>query len=148
MPPETLYDDPLERELFLMAVAAGTPPDLAGIEVSWTPRRTRLNLADPDFAEMVRMAQDRSLDSIELALYKLATEGKNLGAMQMILYNKRPVEWKDVRRIEVNQHTTISIGAVAATIEAAKALMREVGPAALQPGGALDIIDAESTEET
>lgn len=149
MSEEKLFDDIVERELFIDLVAKGTPPDLAGIEVGWTPRRTKLNMADPDFRELIRMAQDRSLDSVELALFELATKGKNLGAMQMVLYNKRPEQWRDVRRIEVNNTHELSPTGIAAAVAAAKQLMLDVGPQALQPGGGLDprAIEATSTEE-
>lgn len=143
---DALFDDIVERDLFLELIADGVPPMLAGCEVSWTPRQTERNLRDPVFAEMVEAAMDRSIDSIELAMHRLAKKG-NLGAMQMILYNRRPDRWKDLRRIEVKTETNVTITEIQAARYTAIELLRSHGVAALQPGGALDVIDVESSED-
>lgn len=141
------YHDIVERELFLELVADGTPLELAGYEVQWTPRQIKRNLADPMFMEMVNAAADRAVDSIELAMFRLARKG-NLGAQQMILYNRRPDRWKDLRRIEVKTETMITRVEIMATKEALIESLRELGTAALQPGGNLDgVIDVESSED-
>lgn len=148
-------DTVLQRELFLLSVADGVPDDNAGYEVGWTPARLRRELADPDFREMVTAAKDRAIGTVEKALFDLATKGKNLGAMQMVLYNLRADKWKDVRRIEVKNEHTVNGQIVVSTREAIMGHLKELGPAGLQPTyGELppaldedDIIDAEVIDE-
>jgi len=142
-----MFDDIVERELFLELIADGIPVNLAGFQVAWTPKQVKANLADPDFAEMVAAAEDRMIDSIEKALVDLA-RNKNLGAIQMVLYNKRPTLWKDVRRIEVKSEHTVNIGEISAAKAAVMQLLREHGTHALQPGGGLDVIDAEIIDDS
>lgn len=141
-----LFDDIVERELFIELVADGIPPPLAGYQVGWTPKRTKMNLADKDFAEIVAAARDRMVDSIEKSLIDLA-KSKNLGAIQMVLYNLRGDVWKDVRRIEVKTEHTVNIGEIGAAKQVIMEMLREHGTKALQPGGGLDIIDAEIVDE-
>jgi len=125
-------------DAFLDAVANGVPPILAGVEVGWTPAKTKQKLKDKDFAELVSIHLDMSIDSVERALHKAAIGG-NLGAMQMILYNRRPEAWRDVKRIEVKTETRLEVAVVTATAkELALALMREAGAGSAQPGGVLD----------
>lgn len=142
---EPPFHDIVERELFLELIADGTPSNLAGYEVGWTPRQIRKNLADPMFKEMIDSATDRMIDSVEKAMVLLAKKG-NLGAQQMVLYNLRPDKWKDLRRIEVKTEVHISTSELNAAKETAIALLRSHGAMALQPGGALDVIDADSEE--
>ena len=138
------YDDIVERELFLICLADGIPEDLAGYEVNWTPAKVRRVLAEPDFAEMVDAAKSRADGTIEAALHKLGRNG-NLGAIQMWLYNRNPERWKDVRRIEVKNELNVNLSLVASTKQAVLEMLREVGPAALQPSYDDDdgIIDIE-----
>lgn len=137
----------MERcERFLDSVAHGVPALLAGIEVGWTPKQTRVRLQDPDFAEMVRLYSDLSVDSVERALFKLANSG-HLGAIQMVLYNRRAEQWRDVRRIEVRSEATVNVNVIAAAKDAALDALRSGGVLELQSGGTLDgIIDVESSE--
>jgi len=132
-----VYDLISEKERFLEAVSLGTPPVLAGIEVGWPPGRTKRELADKEFASLVLEARGLMLDSLEVKLYQMALNG-NMTAMQMMLYNKRPEDWKDIKRIEVKTETTINVTEVAAAKQALVELIRSGGTKALQPGGALD----------
>lgn len=148
MSDDRLYHDIVERELFLIAVADGIPEENAGYEVGWTPTQTRRNLQDTEFAEMVDAARRRADGTIEAALFRLAKNG-NLGAMQMWLYNRTPERWKDVKRIEVKNETTINVGVIASTKQAVLELLAETGPAALQPVYQRDdIIDAEIVSDS
>ncbi len=140
------FDDIVERDLFVELVADGTPEMLAGMEVGWTPRQTRLNLADPMFFEIVEAAKEMADGTIEHSLFVLAKKG-NLGAIQMWLYNRQSGKWKDVKRIEVQSEHHHSVSLVSATKTALAELIREAGPAALQAGGPLDIIDAEVVDD-
>ena len=141
-----MFDDIVERELFVELVADGVPPQLAGFQVGWTPRQVKRNLADPDFAEIVAFAKERMVDSIEQSLVQLA-KAKNLGAIQMVLYNLRGDQWKDVRRIEIKSEHTVNIGEIGTAKEVVLALLREQGTRALQPGNGLDVIEAEVVDD-
>ncbi len=146
MSTDALFDDIVERDLFLELVASGTPPMLAGHECGWTPRRTARNMADPEFAELIAYALDRRIDGVEKALFAQAMKG-NMAAVQMVLLNLRPEVFRDVKRIEIKSEHQVSGTIVHSTVQAAKQLMAELGPAALQIGGALDqAIEARSRE--
>lgn len=128
---------------FLEAIADGVPPVLAGIEVGWSPAETKRRLKDHEFSELVRVHLDMSIDSVERALHRLAVSG-HLGAMQMILYNRRPQDWKDVRRIEVKTQSSVQVAVVTATAkQIALELLKQGGAAAVQPGGVLDVSSLE-----
>lgn len=131
-----------QRERFLELVLLGTPPRLAGHEVKWTPRQLKIELSDPEFAEMVDACKEMRDDGIEAVLYELAHR-RNLGAIQMILFNRRAADWKDVKRIEVSSEHTINIGDVRSVKQAVQELIREGGVAALQPGGVIDVDSEE-----
>lgn len=132
MSDDVLFNDIVERDLFVELVADGVPEVNAGFEVGWTPAQTKRNLGDPMFREIVEAAKDRADGTIESALYRLARAG-NLGAIQMWLYNRSPDRWKDVKRIEVKNDTTINLGIVASTKQAVMEMLRENGAASLQP---------------
>src|SRR5450432_58973 len=97
------------RELFVILVADGIAEVNAAYEVGWTPRQLRTNLKDPSFVEMVQAARDRADGTIEGALFKVAAAG-NFGAMQWWLLNRKPDTWKDTKRIEIRNDTTVTIG--------------------------------------
>jgi len=153
MADDQLFDDIVERELFIELVADGCTEINAGLEVGWTPARTRRNLADPDFAALVDAARDRADGTIERALFHLA-KGRNLGAIQMWLYNRSPERWRDVKRLEVKNETNVNVALVAATKEAILATLRDHGPAALQQNPQAltiglddDVIEGEIVDE-
>lgn len=129
---DELFNDIVERDLFIELVADGIPELNAGFEVGWTPAQTKRNLGDPVFREIVEAAKERADGTIEAALFRLARAG-NLGAMQMWLYNRSPERWKDVKRIEVKNDTTINLGIVASTKQAVIEMLNEKGAASLQP---------------
>jgi hypothetical protein len=133
-------------ETFLEYVRAGVQPLSAGLAVGWTPAKTRQMLKDNEFNQLVQDAFEQADESVEQALYRAAIGG-NVSAMQMWLYNRRPERWRDTKRIEVKSETTINLGVVQSVKQAAAELLREHGTAALQPGGALDLIDAEVVED-
>jgi hypothetical protein len=147
---DELFDDLVERDLFVELVADGCNEISAGFEVGWTPARTARNLADPAFREIVETAKLRADGSIERALFKLA-KGGNLGAMQMWLYNRQPERWKDVKRIEVKQDTTFLVSLVESTKRAVMEMLGEHGPGALQPSfaGAIEAkaLDIDLSEQ-
>ena len=136
-----------DREQFLTAVALGTPHLLAGIEVGWLPAKTKQMLRDPEFAALVRMAEEMADEGIERALYAKAATG-NMTAIQLWLYNRRPEKWKDVKRIEMKIDGELSVANVRENAATVLELLRAGADiAALQPGGALDrLLDGDIQE--
>lgn len=145
---EQVFAEIAEREEFLTLVASGVPSRLAAYKVRWTPKQLKQMLADPDFAELIDDATERSLDGIEATLHRKAEEG-NMAAIQMVLFNRRPRSWRDVRKIEITQRTDVTVVQVEATKQAAIALLRERGAGVMQAltEGVDDVIDAELIEE-
>ena len=47
----------------------------AATKVRWTPKQLKRMLADPEFAELIDDATERSLDGIEATLHRKAEEG-------------------------------------------------------------------------
>lgn len=140
---DTQLRDMEECTRFLELVRIGVGPLNAGLEVGWSPAKTRRMMKQPEFADLVADANDQLDENIQAALARAAQNG-NMTAIQMWLYNRKPDEWRDVKRIEVHNQTEISIGVVASVKQAAAELLREHGPKALQPGG---FIDAEVVDE-
>lgn len=133
---------------FLELVADGTGPLNAGLEVGWSPSKTRRLMRDREFAEMVEIAEDQTIESVEKDLVNAAHRG-NVRAIQFYLLNRAPERWKDVRHLEVKQTGQLEIGVIHGVKNAALELLQEKGIEALQPGGALDadVIDAEVVED-
>jgi hypothetical protein len=135
------------RENFLDAVASGTDPDLAGIEVGWTPRKTRQVMADKDFAELVSLAQNALDLRISRVVAKKALGGHEW-AVKLWLFNRRPDLFKDVRHIEVKHGVEVPAHVIAATRDAVRdGVLAAIGAGRLQelqpPADVEDIMDAE-----
>jgi hypothetical protein len=54
---------------------------------------------DAAFADAVTQAELDACEPVEDALFKAATEDRNVTAIQVWLYNRRPDRWKDMRQI-------------------------------------------------
>jgi len=138
-----VFDDIIQRELFFERIACGIHPVNAGIEAGWSPAQTKKKMAEPEFKELCEAALQRADASIEEALYAIASRG-NLGAIQMWLYNRQPDRWRDVKRIEVRNDVTVSLGVVESVKRGAIELLREQGVGAMQAIG--PVVEAEASE--
>lgn len=132
----------MERYEFLEHIANGQQPLHAAFAVGWTPATLRKEMNDQNFADLVADATHLVDETVVGALLRQAKAG-NMTAIQFWLLNRQPTKWRDVKRVEVQQTTSMEIGVVHSITEAARRLLEEHGPQALQPGGALDIMDAE-----
>ena len=144
-------NEQLRRSAFLTAIASGTPPLHAAIEVDWSPAQMRAALADKDFAQAVADATDRRDEIIERKLFRLAKKG-NMPAIQFWLLNRRPERWADVKRIEKHSTHQVSVAVIDATRESVLATLKEAlqsggGIAELQPGGIIDVEVVEDGSE-
>jgi len=132
------------RENFLDAVASGTDPDLAGIEVGWTPYKTKQVMSDKGFAELVALAQNAMDLRVSRVVASKALAGHEW-AVKLWMFNKRPDLFKDVRHIEVKHAMEVPAHVVAATRDAVRdGVLAAIGAGRLgeiQPPA--DIIDAE-----
>lgn len=128
---------------FLEDLRVGVGPLNAAIAVGWSPAKLERMMKDPSFAELVNMAQEQLLESIEETLHKMA-QGGHFKALQMVLLNKRPTVWRDIKHIQIEQTTSLDVGVVVSVKQAAIELLRERGVAALQPA----VLDVESSERT
>ena len=138
------FDELMGRELFVELVAGGVAPINAGIQVGWTPRQLKRELADRDFKELVDAASERLIGSVEETLVAVAKRG-NVAAITLFLFNRAPDRWRDVKRIEIKNDLTVSLGMVASVKQGALELLRENGVEAIQSLGQ-PIIDAEIVE--
>lgn len=139
------FDEMVTKEQFLELVALGAHPVNAGVAVGWSPYKTKQVLKDPEFVELLAGARDRADATIEEALYVKAAQG-NIAAIQMWLFNRRPEEWRDVKRIEIKSDHQVSIGVVQSVKQGVLELLREQGVGAMQALGAGEIIDIEEIE--
>lgn len=143
------FDEMMARETFVELVAGGISPINAGIEVGWTPRQMRAKMKDNDFRELVEDAQQRLLGTVEETLVAVAKRG-NVAAITLFLFNRAPDRWRDVKRIEIKNDLTISMGMVASVKQGALELLREQGVEAMQainaPVEEDDVIEAEIVE--
>lgn len=140
-----VFDDMARRTEFLSLVGEGTPEMNAGIEVGWTPHQTRRNCQDPAFRELIEFAKEQADGNVEHVLHTLALE-KNLGAIQMWLFNRQPGRWKDVKRIEVRNEHTVQIAIVNSVKQGALELLDEVGVEQLQ-GLATTAIETTASDD-
>lgn len=138
---------------FLELLQAGRGELNAGIAVGWTPYRTRQLMQDPEFAMLVRFAEDRQLEDAEWELAKLVKKG-HFPAIQMTLYCKGADRgWRPPQqRVAVNHGGQVQVERVHAVRQAAAKILAEHGVEALAAGGPLgmavddEIVDAEVVE--
>lgn len=129
----------IQREQFLDARAKGTPAMLAAYEIGWTPRQLKREMSDPAFAELVDCATERRDDAVEAKLYEKAAEG-NMIAIQIVLFNRRARDFKDVKRIEINHSGGVQMDVVHSVRDGLLEALRGGMPIGeLQSGGVLDV---------
>lgn len=138
------FGNMIGRELFIELVASGVSLQNAALQAGWTPRQLKRELADKDFLELVDAAEERLIGSVEETLVAVARRG-NVAAISMFLLNRAPDRWRDIKRIEIKNDVSVSLGMVASVKQGALELLREQGVAALQQIEA-PIIDAEVVE--
>ena len=125
---------------FLELIADGVGPISAGIEVGWSPAKTKRMMKDTEFAELVSFAQDQTIESVEKAMVDQAKKG-NVRAGQFFLLNRAPDRWRDVKHIQVDQNTQLDVGVIVGVKEGVLEALRAGGIKSLQP--ARDVIEAD-----
>jgi hypothetical protein len=136
-----------ELDSFLEALRNGVGPLNAAVAQGWSPAKLRRIQKDPEIAELIMMARERRLEGYEETLHSMANAG-HFKALQMVLFNERSERWKDVRHIQMTANTQLDVGVVVSVKQSVAELIRENGVAALQAGGALDVLEVESHDVT
>lgn len=137
-PDNGLSMDELEdRTLFVEKIRKGVGPYNAGLALGWTPYKINQLLRDPEFAEILQVCEDSKDETVEYALFRQAGAG-NTKAMEMWLHARRPDKWVATKKLAIESNEKVEISVVHSIRDAARALLQDVGPAALQQGGALD----------
>lgn len=129
-----------ETDKFFRALATGAGQLHSALGVGWSPAKLRRKLKDPEFAELVGLADALMDEGVEQTLLQRAKAG-NVTAIKMWLYNRQPGRWRDVRHIQVDGNTTLSVDVVVGVKQAALELIRERGVREMQP--APQAIEAE-----
>lgn len=135
-----------QHQQFFDLLRTGVRPIHAAVEVGWSPAKLKQLMKDREFMELMDMAEEMLDETVEESLLQSALKG-NFRAQQMWLLNRQRAKWRDVRHIEVNSTERLEVGVVLGVKQAAAELLRSEGVAALQPGGELDIVDAEVVDD-
>jgi hypothetical protein len=98
-PPKSYKFDAHKRAAFLDKLRAGLRRGAAA-EAVGVHRSTVCDAMrdDPGFAAAVSEAELDACEPVEDALFKAATLDRNVTAIQVYLYNRRPDRWKDMRQ--------------------------------------------------
>jgi hypothetical protein len=93
---------------------------------------------DPDFAAAVSEAELDACELVEDALFKAATQDRNVTAIQVWLYNRRPARWKDMRQASKTDTLETLLAQLPADLgrEIRQAIGRDLSAGATAPGGA------------
>lgn len=146
---DEIFDGIAEHEQFFQYIRDGAGKLNAALAVGWTPRQLNALLRDREFRELYDLALEESIESLEEVAYKLAKAG-NTECLKLYLFCKAADRgWRPpTQRVAVDKNVKHEITVVASTVEAAKALLSQAEPAALQPGSPLDaIVDAEVVDD-
>lgn len=137
------YAELAKRQAFIDAVATGTDPTLAGIEMGWSLRKTKQVIGE--MGELIDLAQNVLDLRVSAVIADRALNGHEW-AVKLWMFNRRPDLFKDVRHITHTHTDALQPHVIAATIDAVKEVTRE----ALQGGRLRElqpaVIDAEVIE--
>lgn len=146
VPPDTIAALELaEKKMFLDNLMMGMGPVPAGLMIGWSPQHIDHMIRDPDMGQIIDTIESYKDQTVEEALYKNARTG-NVTAQQVWLYNRVPSKWRDTKRVIVESEKRISIEVIHSTRQVALELLESHGVHALQPGGALGVIEANATD--
>lgn len=130
--------------MFLEALSCGRGQLKSALSVGWSPHKLRTLMKNPEFIELMDEARVMSIETIEERVYDLADRG-NLAAATLVLYCQAADRgWRPpAQRVAVSTQSTVKIELVEGAKAAVMEQLRAGDIKALQPGGALDIEDAE-----
>lgn len=137
-------------ERFLEYIRGGVQPLNAAFAVDWTPSELKRRMRDSGFMQLVEVAKERRIETIEERVFQLAMrKNPSRWAVELALFCQASDRgWRPpAQRIDVSRTSKVEVSLVQSVTEAARQLMMTADPAALQPGGVLDVIDAEVVED-
>lgn len=139
---------PVDVLEFLESLADGVGQLNAALAVGWSPKKLRDLMRDQSFLDMMEESRIRKLESVEEVVYRLAQRG-NLAAATLILYSHAADRgWRPpAQRVAVSSQTTVKVEIVEGAKAAVLEQLRTGSIKSLQPGGALDIVEAEVVED-
>lgn len=129
--PADQTDELSQLEQWLDMISKGTPPLNAGVELGWTPRQVRDLCKQAEVIDLITMAQNLADGTVVKAMYDQAVRG-NMTAIQTWLFNRRPEEWKDIKRVVVSGDLKVETSTIIAAKEAAKELLAAANVVDLQ----------------
>lgn len=129
---ELLETDPLNQMArWLELISDGTPPLNAGIECGWTPQQTAKLMRDSEVQQLIEMAHAVADGTMVKSMFDQGKRG-NMTAIQTWLFNRRPDEWKDVKRVVVTGDLKVDTTTIVTAREIAHELLAEASVAELQ----------------
>jgi len=134
------FDELAAFERWLTLVAEGTPPLNAGVELGWTPQKINKLIADPDVQEMLSYAHARADGSVVKAMHTQAMKG-NMTAIQTWLFNRRPEDWRDIRKVVISGDVKVTPALITAAKQAARELLANADIKVLQ-----QLVEATATD--
>ena len=138
---EEIFAEMTPDEVWLSKISNGTPPLNAGLELGWSPMEIRRKMERPEMAELIMYAEMEADGQVITAVHKAAKAG-NMTAAQFWLLNRRPDEWKDVKRIVVTDSPAVP----AATIAAGRELVDAMFGAAPSIEALQDALEASTSD--
>lgn len=136
-----------EKLLFLEKMQGGYGPLRAGQSVGWSPQHTEVVMRDPDMRQLISIIENMKDEDVERGIY-IAGKTGNVTAAIFWMLNRKPEQWKDTKKIQIERSDKVSVEIVHSVKQSALELLKAAGVPALQPGGALDIIEGEVVSES
>lgn len=150
IPWEQRFSELVAPERFLEYRRLGIGRNNAAVAVGWSHAEMRKMLNDAGFAELEQIMLERRVESVEQRVWELASkENPSRWAVELALFCQAADRgWRPpAQRIDVSKTTKTEITLVHTAVAATLQVLESADPAALQPGGALDVIDAEVVED-
>jgi hypothetical protein len=136
-----------EKRMFLEKLQAGYGAHRAGQAIGWSPQHTDKVMREPDMVQLMDIINNMLDEDVERGIYIAARSGNVTAGMFWVL-NRQPEKWRDTKKIVIERSDKVSVEIVHSVKQSALELLRAAGVQALQPGGALDIVDAEVVGES
>lgn len=116
------YAELAKRQAFIDAVATGTDPLLAGIEMGWSIYKAKQVIAE--MGDLIDLAQNVVDLRVSAVIADRALQGHEW-AVKLWMFNRRPDLFRDVRHIQHTHTDALQPHVIAATIDAVKEVTRE-----------------------
>lgn len=116
--------DAFERMEFLELVGRGTLPELAAIEIGWTPAKLRRYRKDKGFSDLIDEAARLTDTRVEQVIVAKALLGVEW-AVKLYAFNRMPDRWRDMKNVQIQHSIEVPAHVLEATREATREAVRE-----------------------